>query len=530
MSQRFIDCDREQVFLLPPSLLEWVSGDHLVWTVVDSVAELDLSGFYAVYRWDGRGRPAYDPRMMVSLLCYAYSRGVRSSRGIERACVEDVAFRVVAANRVPDHSTIAEFRVRHEQALAELFGGVLELCKHAGLTRVGVVAVDGTKVVANASSYSNADYRRIALEILKEAERIDREEDELYGDARGDELPEQLRTPEGRRAALKEAKRKLEQERDRKQHERPGDQAPLAAREPVAPARDENQGALFCVKLDPAEIVAGQNGRQGWLRAARHQLDRHRERESRPVPLSRAERLLEAERRLAQDLEVEHQANRAYEAYRAAGVMKDGRRFGGPPKQYSPPDEPEGKVNLTDPDCRLQKVRQGWVQGYNAQAVVNEQQIVLAAEITLDSPDFGHLEPMIDALAHQLTRAGITERPEVVLADAGYWHQEQMQEITRRGMQVLVPPDSRNRKGARAGWTGGMYTWMRQVLAHEPGNGLYRKRPGMIEPVFADEKFNRGIDRFQRRGRAAALSEWRLINATHNLLKLHRHRISPTTG
>ena len=297
-----------------------------------------------------------------------------------------------------------------------------------------MVAIDGTKVVANASSYSNADYQRIAREILKEAERIDREEDELYGEARGDELPEHLRTPEGRRAALKEAKRKLEQERERKQQERSADAQPLPVREPVAPvrepvapARDENQGLLFAAKLDAAEIVVGQNGRQGWLRAARHQLDRHREHEQWPVPRSRVERLLEAERRLIEDLEVEHQANQAYEACRAAGVMKDGRRFGGPPKPYSPPAEPEGKINLTDPDCRLQKVRQGWVQGYNAQAVVNEQQIVLAAEITVDSPDFGHLEPMIDALEQQLTRVGIAERPEVVLADAGYWHQEQME-------------------------------------------------------------------------------------------------------
>ena len=137
---------------------------------------------------------------------------------------------------------------------------------------------------------------------------------------------------------------------------------------------------------------------------------------------------------------------------------------------------------------------------------------------------------MIDATERQLAKAGIPEQVKIVLADAGYWHQQQMEEIISRGKQVLVPPDSRNRKGPRAGWTGGMYSWMRQVLSHEPGNGLYRKRPGMIEPVFADEKFNRGIDRFQRRGEAAALSEWRLINATHNLLKLHRHRISPATG
>ncbi|MGZ6669817.1 MAG: transposase, partial [Solirubrobacteraceae bacterium] len=430
MPQRFIDCDRDQSFLMPPSLMEWIAQDQLVWTVLDSVDELDLSAFYAAYRIDGRARPAYDPRMLAGLLMYSYARGNRSARGIERACVEDVAYRVIAANRAPDHSTIAEFRVRHERALAELFGGVLELCRQAGLVSVGVIAVDGTKVMANASSYANVDYKRIAIEILREAERIDREEDELYGEARGDELPEHLRTAEGRRAALKEAKRKLDEERQRR--ERDGEQPPsesLPVREPVAPPRDENQGALFCLRLEAEEIVDRSSGRRGWLRAARQQLDRHRALETRPVRLSRIERLLEAERRLSQELEVEHHANEAYEAYRAAGVMKDGRPFGGPPKPYVPPSEPEGKINLTDPDCRLQKVRQGWVQGYNAQAVANEQQIVLAAEITVDSPDFGHLGPMIETTEQQLTSIGIEERPDVVVADAGYWHLEQMDEI-----------------------------------------------------------------------------------------------------
>jgi hypothetical protein len=445
--------------------------------------------------------------------------------------MEDVAYRVVTANRVPDHSTIAEFRVRHEEALAELFGGVLELCRQAGLASVGVIAVDGTKVVANASSYANADYRRIALEILKEADRIDREEDELYGGARGDELPEHLRSPEGRRAALREAKRKLDEERQRRESER-RETRPLPVREPVAPPRDEKQSALFCLRLEASEIVDGSSGRRGWLRAARHQLDRHREQNARPVRLSRLDRLLEAERRLSEELDVEHEANRIYEAWRTLGVAADGSRRMAPgtTKRYRPPAEPEGKINLTDPDCRLQKVRQGWVQGYNAQAVVNEQHIVLAAEVTVDSPDFGHLGPMIEATERQLESVGIEERPEVVLADAGYWHQVQMEEIVSRGMQVLVPPDSRNRKGARPGWTGDMYAWMRQVLAHDPGRGLYRRRPAMIEPVFADQKHNRRIDRFQRRGRAAALSEWRLINATHNVLKLHRHRLAPATG
>ena len=514
---------------MPPSLLEWVDQDHLVWMVLDSVGELDLSAFYAAYRLDGRARPAYDPAMMVGLLMYAYARGNRSSRRIERACVEDVAYRVITANRAPDHSTIAEFRVRHEQALAELFGGVLELCKQAGLVSVGVIAVDGTKVIANASSYANVDYKRIAREILEEAARIDREEDELYGEARGDELPEHLRTPEGRRAALKEAKQRLDEERQRREREEP-QREPLPVRELVAPAVDENQGALFCLRLQAQEIVDRSSGRRGWLRAARQQLDQHREHDARPVSRSRIDRLLEAERRLSEELEVEREANRIYEAYRQRGVMKDGRRFGGPPKPYVLPEEPEGKVNLSDPDCRLQKVRQGWVQGYNAQAVANEQQIVLAAEITVNSPDFGHLGPMIKATERELENVGIAERPKVIVADAGYWHQEQMDELVSRGMQVLIPPDAKKRKGARAGWTGGAYAWMRTVLAHEPGRGLYNQRSVMIEPVFADEKYNRRIDRFQRRGRAAVSSEWRLINATHNLLKLHRHRLAAATG
>src|SRR6516225_3650090 len=188
MPQNFIECDREQLLLMPPSLRDWLPENHFAWTILGSVEEMDLSAFYADYRADGHGRPAYEPAMMVALLLYAYARGNRSSRAIERACVEDVAYRVIAANKAPDHSTIAEFRLRHEQALAELFGEVLSLCKTAGLVKVGVVAMDG-----------NRTYQQIAKEILEEARRIDEAEDALYGDARGDELPEQLRTSEGRR-------------------------------------------------------------------------------------------------------------------------------------------------------------------------------------------------------------------------------------------------------------------------------------------------------------------------------------------
>ncbi len=207
--------------------------------------------------------------------------------------------------------------------------------------------------------------------------------------------------------------------------------------------------------------------------------------------------------------------------------MKDSRRFGRPPNNYTPPETPAGKINVTDPDSRNVKTPRGYMQGYNAQAVTNERQIVIAAEINADSPDFGHLEPMISAAETELRAAGVAERPGVVVADSGYWHQDQMERIVSRGIPVLIPPDAGKRTGTRPGWDGGIYAFMRRVLDREPGGPIYARRKAMIEPVFGDTKFNRGIDRFQRRGRAACRSEWRLITATHNLLKLWRHSTTP---
>jgi hypothetical protein len=218
-----------------------------------------------------------------------------------------------------------------------------------------------------------------------------------------------------------------------------------------------------------------------------------------------------------------------YEDYRRNGRMRIGRRLGAhsPPKPYLPPEAPDGKINLSDLDSRNVKTPRGWVQGYNAQAVTTADQIVIAAEVTIDSPDFGHLEPMVTAAQAALSDVGIDTVPEVVLADAGYWHHVQMDAVVSRGMQVLIPPDAGKRKGTRPGWDGGLYAFMRRVLDTDRGGGLYAKRQGMIEPVFADTKFNRRCDRFQRRGRSAARSEWRLIAATHNLLKLWRHTVAP---
>nr|MDQ3093038.1 transposase [Actinomycetota bacterium] len=241
-------------------------------------------------------------------------------------------------------------------------------------------------------------------------------------------------------------------------------------------------------------------------------------------------RLEACRRRLSEDWRAENRANRAYEAYRARGVMRDGRPFGSPPKPYSPPEAPEGKLNTTDPDARRMKSGRSFIPAYNAQAVTNEHQIVIAAEISADTADFGHLEPMVSAAQDELKGAGVCDTPAVVVADAGYWHQDQMETVVGRGIQVLIPPDALKRKGARPGWDGGAYAFMRRVLDTDHGGDLYRKRQGMIEPVFADTKFNRRIDRFQRRGRSACRSEWRLITATHNLMKLFRHQMVPAAA
>ena len=184
MGRNFLPCDREQELLLPPSLSEWLPEDQLAWFVLEAVAELDLEPFYSAYRRDGRGAAAHDPEMMVALLVYGYPIGERSSRAIERRCREDVALRLITANQVPDHATIARFRVRHETALGELFSQVLGLCADAGLVSVGVVAVDGSKFAASASDGAITSYERIAAEILEEAGRIDAAEDELHGPAR----------------------------------------------------------------------------------------------------------------------------------------------------------------------------------------------------------------------------------------------------------------------------------------------------------------------------------------------------------
>ena len=448
MAQSFLACDRDQELLLPPSLREWLPEDHLAWFVVDAVDAIDLSGFYADYRDDGWGRAAHEPAMMVALILYAYAVGERSSRAIERRCREDVAFRVICANRVPDHATVARFRVRHEQALAGVFTQVLSLCARAGLVSVGVVALDGTLISGNASPDATRSYASIRAEVeamLEQAAQADAAEDEQFGDARGDELPAEL---------------------------------------------------------------ADRGSRLERLRRCREELERE-----------------EA------DSQAAYEANLAW---RAEWEADHGRKLTGrKPTPRDPESLAKRRVNVTDPDTRMiKRVGGKTVQGYNVQVVASPKQIILAAQVAQTVNDSNQLDPMVARATAELLSAGIEDPIGTVLADGGYWNTPQIRNVRARHIDVLIP--SKDRRRAKPRTLGPPQSdeadRIETILDTPEGQALYRRRQQIVEPVFANTKFLRRIDRFQRRGLRACQAEWKLIGATHNLLKLWRAGSAPAAA
>lgn len=468
MAQNFLPCDRDQEFLLPPSPREWLPEDHLAWFVIDAVEGFDLQPFYAEYRADGHGRAAHDPQMMVTLLLYAYATGTRSSRQIERRLIEDVAFRVIAAGQCPDHATIARFRARHAQALCGLFSDVLALCAKAGLVRSGTLALDSTKLHANASEAANMTYEEIAREILDEAAATDAAEDERYGERRGDELPEGPRTWRERR---------------------------------------------------------------DWLRRARHELEAEQSEREHPGR-AREARLAEAERRLQEQHEFERHAVEAEQAASAKWLEEQAARGRKPTgrRRIHPlvvPEAPTGRINVTDPDSRPVKTTRGFIQGYSAQAAATEDQIIVMADVTIGGPDQGKLEPLAERILSELERVA-ADPPAVLLADAGYWNGPQITALRERGIDALVAPDRQIKRGPpERRPQAPLAAELRKRLDTDEGRALYRKRQRIIDPIFGQTKLNRGIDRFLCRGLGACRAEWSLITATHNLLKAWRHGLAP---
>lgn len=465
MSKQFRDCNLNQLVLLPPSLEDWLPEGHWARFVAEVVETLDLSAVYAKYEArDGRGLAAYDPRMMVRVLIYGYCRGVASSRRIERATYEDVAFRYLAADQHPDHDTIATFRQEHLANLSPLFVEVLRLCQRAGLVKLGPVALDGTKMKANASKHQAMSYGRMEeaekkLEaevkaLLEEAARVDAEEDGKYGKGkRGDELPKEWARRESRIAKIREAKAGLEQE-----------------------AREE-------AEAKKAEVEA-----------------RFEEREKE-----------EQER---------------------------GRKFGGRPPQMPDPEQakPEAKAqrNFTDPESRIMKdgATKEFVQAYHAQAVVDsEAQVIVAAAVTQEANDKKQLVPM---LAQVQVMTGSAPQP--ATADAGYYTETSVTDSKLEGIDLLVAPDRQKHGEAVPCATGppppqaGVAERMRHKLRTPEGRAVYKMRKAIVEPVFGQIKEGRGFRRFLLRGRAKVEAEWKLICATHNLLKLFRSGGSPQSA
>lgn len=454
MAYNLLSRDRDQSYLMPPSVREWLPEGDLALFIVDAVAQMDLGEFYGVYRSDGWGAAAYDPKMMVGVLLYAYCQGVRSSRKVAQGLERDVGFRVVAANQQPDFRTICRFRAEHQAALERLFVQVLRLCREAGLVKLGVVALDGTKVAANAALAANREYQTLEAEvrkILAEAKVADEAEDAQYGlDRRGDELPEGLGRHSDRLMRLLEAKARLEEK---------AAQAAQAAQEKLAQRQAE-------------EAVVGKK--------------------------------------------------------------KRGRK----PKVVAPTPEEEAKANVTDPASRIMKTRQGYVQGYNVQAVVSEDQVIVAVGVTQEANDVRQLTPMLQTLKRTLEGAGIAERPRVVLADAGYWSEANVTAETRpEGPELLIATtkDWKQRQAARERGCPrgriprdlGLRERMERKLLAQRGRRLYKLRGVLVEPVFGQVKEGQAFRRFMRRGLEAAASEAAMIGTTHNLLKLWRSGSAP---
>ena len=448
MAYNFKSVDRETCYLMPPSLREWLPATHLSWFIVATVETIDLSKFYAAYRSDGWGRAAFEPKMMTGLILYSYCLGEQSSREIEKACEVDVAFRVVTGNSRPDHTTICRFRSEHEEALKGLFLEVLKLCRKGGLVKTGAIALDGTKMKANAALSANRDYEHLKKEVdrmFEAAKAKDAEEDKLYGkDKRGDETPEEWATPEGRLKWILEAKARLEAEA----------------------AADATEQAEKIAKREAEEA--------------------------------------------------------------ATGKKKRGRKPGEPDEK--PKDG--AKANVTDPQSRIMKTRSGYVQGYNAQAAVTENQIIVAAEVTQDCNDVGQLLPMAEKIVENLKAVGASEALETLLADAGYWSDANIAGADPAGPELLIATnkDWKQRKAMREappprGRIAADMTArerMERKLLTKRGRALYKLRGQTIEPTFGQIKDGRGCDGFMRRGVKAADSEWSLLCTTHNLLKLWR--------
>jgi transposase len=533
MAKGFRPVDRDQPFLLPPDVREWLPAGHLAWFVIDAVECLDLSGF-AVRRTPAgslAGRAAYDPRVLLGLLVYGYATGVRSSRRIERACAEDVAFRVICAQDGPDHATVARFRREHfadGAAMGDLFAQVLVLAARAGLGRLGVIALDGTKIAAAASAGANRTegrLRELARQIVAEAEAVDAAEDELYGEARGDELPAELADPRTRAERIRRALAELAAERE----------AARRAEQAKAESFRERQRAGRRTGPSPA-LAAVRLAEEGVERARRARAAELAGLQARRAAAAAAGRALRGQPAGVDDYcrvrkaaaKLERARHRQAAAERKAAGREGSGKGPGPVR------------NITDPDSRLMPARGGFVQGFNAQAVHSADGLCLAAGLTQDTTDHASFEPMMrqaeaaSALLRAHARGPLHRRRAktgILLADAGYLSGHN---LTCPGPDRLIATGTRRdlERSARAGPGGDRHASQARAamaarLATPQGIAAYRRRAPIAEGPFANIKHNLGFRRFSLRGLQRASGEWAFQNTVANLLKIHATAFTP---
>ena len=433
MDKTYRPYDPDQLLLLPPALQDWLPEEHVVFFLSDVVDQLDLTAITRVYEQESRGYPPYHPRMMVKLLLYGYAIGVASSRRLAQRCQEDVAVRVLTANNTPDFRTISDFRKRHLAALEALFVQILRCCQRAGLVQLGTIALDGTKVRANASKHKAMSYGRMRTEVarleaevqalLAHAERVDAAEDAQHGAARrGDELPAELARRTTRLQTIRTAMAALE-----------------ADAQATAPPPDQP-------------------------------------------------------------------------------------RRGRPPKTPPGTPPPKAQRNFTDPDSRIMvDGDQAFVQAYNAQAAMEAHQIIVACTVTNQASDAPHCLPLVAAVRRNTRR-----RPRRVLADAGYWSEQNVRDLRAAKIEPLIAPGKVKHGPAPPPPRGripqglSLRDRMRRLLTTKRGHALYARRKVLTEPVFGLLKRARGFRQFLLRGLVKVRGEWVLMCTGHNLLTLFR--------
>jgi transposase len=528
MAKGYRPVDRDQPFLLPPDMREWLPGDHPVWLVIRVVSDhLDTSGFHARRKTGGRGTAGYDPDMLVTVLVWAYAHGVVSSRDMERLCGTDVAFRVICGGNLPDHVTFARFRADFPEAVGEFFAQVLILCARLGMGKLGTVALDGMKITANASKSANRTQdtlARLAGQAVAAHAGADAAEDELFGAGRrGDEVPEDAWSPRRRDERIAAALAGLKAERDEAE-------AAEKARAEAYRARRAAGERAGCPPGSVAVAMAEENLAQ--VRAARAaQLARLEEqyaagqpRRGRPAGIDDHCRVREAQAKL------EATRVRAAEAARKAAGREANRKGPGPVR------------NITDPDSRLMPVRGGgFIQGYNTQNMTSEDGLIIATELTDDQADCGSFEPMLakgqDAAA-LIAAYRPDARPdpgpggqehdgcgiELMLADAGYCSEANLtcdgpDRLIATGKGRDLEKAARDPGSDSPGWGGPAIQAMRERLKTDDGIAAYRQRGHIAETPHGHIKQNMGIRQLSVRGKPKASAEWEFICAVHNLFK-----------